>query len=66
MTPPLLGSMPAPPAAPVDGWTSAGVAEFAQSYASTCCAAMDLEIDVLRVERDALLRQVRELSARSQ
>lgn len=47
----------------VDGWSSESLVKFAKTYARTCCVALDLEIDVLKVERDALRNRLQELGA---
>lgn len=45
----------------VDGWSSESLVAFAKQYGRTCAAALDVEIDVLKVERDALKARLDEL-----
>ena len=45
----------------VDAWNSESLARFAKVYARTCLVAHDIELDVLRAERDALKAQLDEL-----
>lgn len=47
----------------VDAWSSETLIKFSRAYARTCCAALDIEIDVLKTERDALKAQLDELRA---
>lgn len=48
-----------------NAWASETVQTFARAYARTCCAALDLEIDALKVERDDLKAELDELRDRS-
>lgn len=45
----------------IDAWSSEGLVKFAKKYARACCAALDVEIDVLKTERDALKQRLDEL-----
>lgn len=45
----------------IDGWGSETVISFARTYGRTCAAALDIEIAVLKVERDALKARLQEL-----
>lgn len=45
----------------VDAYCSDSLVTFAKTYARTCLVAQDMEIDVLKTERDALLAQLKEL-----
>lgn len=45
----------------MDGYIPASLIAFAKKYARTCCAALDIEIDVLKTERDALKTALDEL-----
>ena len=45
----------------VDAWCIEAVQGYAKQYGRTCAAALDLEIHVLRTERDALKARLDEL-----
>ena len=47
----------------INAWHSESVVAIAKTYARTCCAALDIEIDVLKTERDGLKAQLDELRA---
>lgn len=47
-----------------DGWGAETMDKRAKQYARTCMAAQDLEIDALKVERDALKTRLDELEGR--
>ncbi len=46
----------------IDGFGSETVIGFARTYARTCCATLDVEIDVLKAERDALRNRLLEVT----
>ncbi len=46
----------------VDGWSSESLVKFAKTYARTCCATLDVEIDVLKAELDALRTRLLEVT----
>jgi hypothetical protein len=45
----------------VDAWARDSINSFAKGYARTCCAALDVEIDVLKTERDGLKAELERL-----
>ena len=46
----------------IDAWGSETVITFARQYARTCAAALDVEIGVLKVERDTLRSRLLEVT----
>ena len=46
----------------IDAWGSETVIQFARQYGRACAASLDIEIDVLKVERDALRTRLLEVT----
>jgi hypothetical protein len=47
----------------VDAWSSEALVKFAKLYARTCCVALDIELDLVKAERDALAAELARLRA---
>lgn len=45
----------------VPAYNGETLCSYARGYARTCCAALDIEIDVLRAERDSLKTRLDDL-----
>lgn len=48
----------------VDAWSSESLIRFARQFGRTCAAALDVEIAVLKAERDALKTRLDEIEGR--